>query len=125
MEDYILFDLEDSIYDKLCFVNTTDDIILFLDSIKTDVSTCKNKKVIIDLILQNGYNFNRYISIDFKGDTPKYQIVNVREVDYKIKELSDRYLSQNLELIEDSALSTRAIAIIKKILGKTYGVKNC
>lgn len=117
MKEYEIFKFDENINNNFIFMNTVEDIYYFMEEIYDDLYKMNGKKfsVIIDLFLQNGFSFNRYIMVQFE-DKNKYQsfIVNSQEIPDVIKRKINQYLKIHNELLEESALDRKTIEFVRR-----------
>ncbi len=117
MKEYEIFNFKEDIGNDFIFMNTVEDIYYFIDEIYDDLSKEKGKQfsVIVDLFLQNGFSFNRFIMIKF-DNKKKYHsfIVNSQEISDIIKKKINQYLKTHNELLEESALDRRTIEFVRR-----------
>lgn len=117
MKEYEIFNLDENINNNFIFMNTVEDIYYFMEEIYDDLYKMNGKKfsVIIDLFLQNGFSFNRFIMVQFE-DKNKYQsfIVNSQEIPDIIKRKINQYLKMHYELLEESALDRKTIEFVRR-----------
>lgn len=108
-EDYYLFKLVDMKYNILVVETSSESPIKLINMISDDL--IKNKiegKIIIDSLLYNGGNKERFISAIFingKFDIDSFEFVKIERGD-PIRKITSEYLRQNKELIEYSILNT-------------------
>lgn len=75
----------------------------------------KNPKiltVVVDLFLRNGFSFNRFVELNFDNGNYKLFIINPNEIPEVSKENIRKYLKNNINLLENSVLSKKAINFI-------------
>ncbi len=117
MKEYEIFNFEENINNNFVFMNTVEDIYYFIEEIYNDLYKTRGQKfsVIIDLFLQNGFSFNRFIMIRFE-DKNRYKsfIVSSQEIPDVIKRKINQYLKSHNELLEESALDRKTIEFIRR-----------
>lgn len=112
MGEYEIFEFEEDINEKVVFLNTTEDLYFLQDEIMEKVSS-KNKTVLVDLFLRNGFTFNRYVLLKMDSNNKfKSFIINPREVSEKIKKKVENYLKEHNELLYSSSLTQNEIEFI-------------
>ena len=112
MGEYEIFEFEEDINEKVVFLNTTEDLYFLQDEIMEKVSS-KNKTVLVDLFLRNGFTFNRYVLLKMDSNNKfKSFIINPREVSEKIKKKLENYLKEHKELLYSSSLTQNEIEFI-------------
>ena len=117
MEEYILFKFNDDINKDVVLLTSTEDLYFLQDRIfeELSVNNGNNFTVLVDLFLRNGFSFNRFVSLYFKGkNCCKSNIVNPREVSDEIKTKIRVYLKSSETIFEDTALSKNTIDFVKK-----------
>ena len=115
MGEYEIFTFEENINENVVFLNTTEDLYFLQDEIMENINikNKQNKTVLVDLLLRNGFTFNRYILLKFdKNKRCRSFIINPREVSEKIKMKIEEYLKNHNELLYFSSLSKREIDFI-------------
>lgn len=115
MGEYEIFTFEEDINENVVFLNTTEDLYFLQDEIMENINikNKQNKTVLVDLLLRNGFTFNRYILLKFnKNKRCRSFIINPREVSEKIKMKIEEYLKNHNELLYSSSLSKREIDFI-------------
>ena len=67
MGEYEIFTFEEDINENVVFLNTTEDLYFLQDEIMENINikNKQNKTVLVDLLLRNGFTFNRYILLKF------------------------------------------------------------
>lgn len=117
MKEYKLFKFIENINNTVVFMNTVEDLYYFIDDIYEEVSKTEGEKfsVLVDLFLQNGFSFNRFIMLKF-DNKKKYKsfIINTQEVSEIIKQQIRSYLKSNEELLIESALDKDTIQFVKQ-----------
>lgn len=112
MGEYEIFTFEEDVNEFVVFLNTTEDLYFLQDEIMEKISS-KNKTVLVDLFLRNGFTFNRYILLKIDSNNKfKSFIINPREVSEKIKKKVENYLKEHSELLYSSSLSQNEIEFI-------------
>lgn len=114
MKNYVILNNNNSINEYICFMNTVEDVEYSLDEITKDMKDLGCTRIIIDLFLTNGYSFNRFF--EFNSTTNDLSIVNPRNIDNDIYTNINIYLKNNIQLLENSALSLAMKEIIAKQL---------
>lgn len=117
MKEYEIFNFDENITNNFVFMNTVEDSYYFIEEIYNDLYKTRGKKfsVIIDLFLQNGFSFNRFIMIQFEDkDNYKSLIVNSQEISDIVKRRINQYLKSHIELLEDSALDKKTIEFVRR-----------
>lgn len=114
MKNYVILNNNNSIDEYICFMNTVEDVEYSLDEITKDMKDLGCTRIIIDLFLTNGYSFNRFF--EFNSTTNDFSIVNPRNIDNDIYNNINIYLKNNIQLLENSALSLAMKEIIAKQL---------
>ena len=114
MKNYVILTNNNSINEYICFMNTVEDVEYSLDEITKDMKDLGCTRIIIDLFLTNGYSFNRFF--EFNSTTNDFSIVNPRNIDNDIYNNINIYLKNNIQLLENSALSLAMKEIIAKQL---------
>jgi hypothetical protein len=112
MQEYELFKFDDDIYEKMIFVTSTEDLYYLQDDIYDDLSTANGSSftVLVDLFLRNGFSFNRFVALRYKGkEHCQTFIVNPREVSEDIKTKVRNYLRTHTELLNASSVTKSAI----------------
>lgn len=112
MGEYEIFTFEEDVNEFVVFLNTTEDLYFLQDEIMEKISS-KNKTVLVDLFLRNGFTFNRYVLLKIDSNNKfKSFIINPREVSEKIKKKVGNYLKEHSELLYSSSLSQNEIEFI-------------
>lgn len=96
-------------------LTTTEDLYYLQDDIFDFLSETRGEQftVLIDLFLRNGFSFNRFVLLSYDGkEKCKSFIFNPREVNDEIKYVTRQYLRNHVELLQDSALSQKAISFV-------------
>ena len=114
MKNYVILNNNNSINEYVCFMNNVEDVEYSLDEITKDMKDLGCTRIIIDLFLTNGYSFNRFF--EFNSTTNDFSIVNPRNIDNDIYNNINIYLKNNIQLLENSALSLAMKEIIAKQL---------
>lgn len=117
MREYEVFEFADDINQKVVLITSIEDLYYLQKDIYDDLSKIngENFTVLVDLFLRNGFSFNRFISLDYKGkDECRTFIVNPREVSEDIKSRIRGYLKKHIELLNNSALSRNTIDFVTK-----------
>ena len=115
MQEYEIFKFDDDINEKVVFVKSTEDLYYLQDDIFEDLSKTngENFSILVDLFLRNGFSFNRFASLNYKGKEQCWTyIVNPREVSEEIKLKVRNYLKTHKELFNNSALTKSAINFV-------------
>lgn len=103
MKDYVILNNNNSLNEYICFMNTVEDVEDSLDEITKEMKALGCTTIIIDLFLSNGYSFNRFF--EFNSITNDFSIINPRNIDNDIYSNINIYLKNNIQLLENSALS--------------------
>lgn len=117
MQEYKVFSFNDDVIKNVVLLTSTEDLYFLQDEIYDELSATngENFTVLVDLFLRNGFSFNRFVSLCFKGkDLSKTSIVNPREVSDEIKLKIRNYLKSNKIIFEDSALSKNIVDFVMK-----------
>jgi len=119
VKEYKLFRFIENANRNLVFMNTVEDLYYFIDNIYEEISKIEGEKfsVLVDLFLQNGFSFNRFVMINFDNKN-KYKtfIINTQEVSETIKQQIRHYLKSNEELLLESALDKNTIEFVKQAI---------
>lgn len=116
MQEYKIFEFDDDAYDKVVFITSTEDLYYLQDEIYNELSKTygDNFTVLVDLFLRNGFSFNRFVTLNFKGvGQCQSLIVNPREVSEEIKSKISNYLKTHFNLLSNSALTQSTINFIE------------
>lgn len=117
MREYKVFNFDDDINKNVVLLTSTEDLYFLQDEIYDELSATngENFTVLVDLFLRNGFSYNRFVSLCFKGkEICKTFVVNPREVSDEIKFKIRSYLKSNKIIFEDSALSKNIIDFVMK-----------
>ena len=109
MKDFIILK-NDNTGEYVCFVNNVEDVEYYLDDISEEIKSLGITKIIIDLFLINGYSYNRFFEFNIK--TNELLLINPRNISNDIYRTITTYLKNNIQLLENSALSL----VLKKIV---------
>lgn len=123
MQDYEILKFEDDIDEKVVFVTSTEDLYYLQDDIFDDISRTngENFNVLVDLFLRNGFSFNRFVSLHYKGKEQCHSyIVNPREVSEEIKLKIRNYLNKHRFLLNNSALTKSTIDFVTSVKNTPY-----
>ena len=115
MKDYEIFKFENDINEIVVFVTSTEDLYYIQNDIFDELSKTKgeNFSILVDLFLRNGFSFNRFVCLTFKGKEQCFTyIVNPRDVSEEIKLRNRNYLMANRELLNNSALTKSTINFV-------------
>jgi hypothetical protein len=114
MEDYKLFNFNDEQKKTIIFINSTEDLYNLTSTIYNDLSRVYGTSfsVVVDLFLRNGFSFNRFVELNFDNGNYKLFIINPNEIPEVSKENIRKYLKNNINLLENSVLSKKAINFI-------------
>lgn len=115
MQDYQIFEFEDDVNEKLVFITSTEDLYYLQNDIYDELSKTngENFTVLVDLFLRNGFSFNRFVSLQYKGKKHCCSlIVNPREVSEEIKLRIKSYLKTHVELLYNSSLAKSIIDFV-------------
>ena len=112
MQEFIKFNFEGDNFNHVVFIASIEDIYYLQDEIFNTLSKDIGEEfsVLIDLFMRNGFSFNRYCSLKFKGkENCEYTLINPREVSENIKKEVKTYLYKNPNILEDCALSKNTV----------------
>lgn len=86
---------------------SSEDMYFLYDEIYDKLSKEKGSRfeIIMDLVIRNGFTFNRFILLEFNKNKVKSSILNPREVSEEIKEKTKSYFQENEYLVLESTLS--------------------
>ncbi len=115
MQEYQIFEFDDDVNQKLVFITSTEDLYYLQNDIYDDLSRTNGEKftVLVDLFLRNGFSFNRFVSLHYKGkEQCRSFIVNPREVSEEIKSKIRSFLKTNVELLNNSALTKSTVNFV-------------
>lgn len=104
---------------KYIFLIDTEDLEGLIDLIYNDISKLDGStfKIIVDCFVRTGYSYNRFIELSFiDGNYFNNIIINSRDIPTEIKDKSNIILKSNFSILEHSALSSKAISLIKDSL---------
>jgi hypothetical protein len=116
MQEYKIFEFDDDVNDKVVFITSTEDLYYLQDDIYTELSKTNgdNFTVLVDLFLRNGFTFNRFVALNFKGAGQcQSLIVNPREVSEEIKLKISNHIKTHSDLLNNSTLTQNTINFIK------------
>ena len=116
IKDYEIFNFKDEDIQNVILLTCTEDIYFLQDDIYDRLSGSFGSEftVLVDLFVRNGFSYNRFISLKYKGkDNIKTLIVNPRDVSEKIKYEIRKYLKKHLDILNKSALSMNTIEFVK------------
>lgn len=115
MKKYNIIKLHNEPYEYLVIATTYESPINDIEEIKREIS-CEKTKILFDLMLINGNKSNRFIGLNMnaneKFNPSAYFIAN--DVTDKIKEISNRFFSENKTLLENSVLPNALKYLISK-----------
>ena len=117
MREYKIFSFNDDINKNVVLLTSTEDLYFLQDEIYDELSATngENFTILVDLFLRNGFSFNRFVSLCFKGKNfCRTYIINPREVSDEIKIKIRNYLKSNEIIFEDSALSKNIVDFVMK-----------
>lgn len=117
IKDYEIFSFYNEDNENVILLTTTEDLYFLEEKIYEELSIKygENFSVLVDLFLRNGFSFNRFVTLNYKGkDNVKVSVKNPIDVSEKIKYKIRQYLRQNIDILNNSALSTRTIEFVKK-----------
>lgn len=114
MKDFIILKNDNSPIKYICFMNTVEDVEYCLEDVKNEMAKLGQTKILIDLFLSNGYSYNRFF--EFNLLTQDLSLVNPRNIDITTYNTINIYLKNNLEILDNSALSLSLQNIIVKQL---------
>lgn len=113
MDEFEIIKLNNMSHDYLVISKSTDDFIFFIDEIDKLIKE-KNARILIDLIMKNGLQFNRFFEYN-KPHKEKIKMAILTDIEEDIKRISINYFLKNEYLFEESALSKNTIILIKNI----------
>lgn len=116
VKDYKTFNFKDEDKQNVILLTCTEDIYFLQEEIYDEFSNIYGTEftVLVDLFVRNGFSFNRFVSLKYKGkDNIKTLMVNPMEVSEKIKKEIRKYLKSHIEILNNSALSMRTIEFVK------------
>ena len=69
MKDYEIFKFENDINQNVAFIKTTEDLYFIKDDIYDELSKVNGNEfeILVDLFLRNGFSFNRFVLLKYKG----------------------------------------------------------
>lgn len=117
IKDYEIFSFYNEDNENVILLTTTEDLYFLEEKIYEELSIKygENFSVLVDLFLRNGFSFNRFVTLNYKGrNNVKVSVKNPIDVSEKIKYKIRQYLRQNIDILNNSALSTRTIEFVKK-----------
>lgn len=93
-----------------------------LESLEHELKEIRVKgKIIFDLLLSNGDSPDRYFEADFDGSQiDKKSFRQVNSISNKVKQISNKYYYDRLNLLENSVLSKAQKFLIKKKFQLNY-----
>lgn len=115
MDEFKIFKFENENNEDVVLITSTEDLYFLQDDIYASFSSTKGEKfsVVVDLFLRNGFSFNRFINLSFNGKSKcKSYIINQRDISENIKIAIKKYLKQNINLLESSALNSRLVEFV-------------
>ncbi|NLW48279.1 MAG: hypothetical protein GXY86_13220 [Firmicutes bacterium] len=115
MQEYKIFEFKDDVNEKVLLITSTEDLYYLQNDIYEDLSKIngENFKILVDLFLRNGFSFNRFVSLNYKGkEQCQTFIVNPREVSEEIKSKIGNYLKTHIEILNNSSLTRSTINFI-------------
>ncbi len=118
MKEYKVFNFDYEDCANVILITSTVDIYHLQNDIYDELSITngENFTILVDLFLRNGFSFNRFVSLHFKGKQQcTNYITNSREVSEEIKLEIRNYLKANTELFDKSALTKSTINFVNKI----------
>jgi sugar-specific transcriptional regulator TrmB len=118
MKEYEIFKFENDINETVVFVTSTEDLYYIQNDIFDELSKTngENFSILVDLFLRNGFSFNRFVSLAFKGKNQCLtNIVNPRDVSEDIKLKIRNHLLTHKELLNNSALTKGTINFITTV----------
>lgn len=116
MKEYVRFQIENE-DNEILLLTTTDDLYYFIDEIYIELSKTLGKdfSVFVDMLLRNGFSFNRFVMLRFENENSWSSfIVNPRDISENLKCEVINYIRKHEELLNNSALSESAINFIKR-----------
>lgn len=117
IKDYEIFSFYNEDNENVILLTTTEDLYFLEEKIYEELSIKygENFSVLVDLFLRNGFSFNRFVTLNYKGkNNVKVSVKNPIDVSEKIKYKIKQYLRQNIDILNNSALSMRTIEFVKK-----------
>lgn len=114
--EYSVLTTSDDYCRSYIIINGVDDVYYLQEQIYDEISKEKGEQftILVDLILKNGFSFNRFITLNYKSkNNCRVLVNNPREISENVKSTSVKYLNKNQELLENSSLSARVIKFIK------------
>lgn len=116
IKDYEIFSFNNEDNENVILLTTTEDLYFLEEKIYEELSVKngENFSVLVDLFLRNGFSFNRFVTLNYKGkNNVKVSVKNPIDVSEKIKHKIRQYLRQNIDILNNSALSMRTIEFVK------------
>lgn len=116
IKDYEIFSFNNEDNENVILLTTTEDLYFLEEKIYEELSVKngENFSVLVDLFLRNGFSFNRFVTLNYKGkNNVKVSVKNPIDVSEKIKYKIRQYLRQNIDILNNSALSMRTIEFVK------------
>lgn len=103
--EYFVINNEENI--DYILATSSEDMYFQYDDIYDELSKQKGSRfeIIIDLVIRNGFTFNRFILLEFSENKIKSSIINPREVPDEIKNRTKRHFQENKFIVLDSTLS--------------------
>jgi len=115
MKGYRIFRFDNSDIENVVFVTSTEDLYSLQSDIYNEISAThgKNFSVLVDLFLRNGFSYNRFVSLHFKGRNQcRSYIVSPGDVSEDIKLKIKQYLITHPLLLYKSALTKSTINFV-------------
>ena len=114
MREFQYFKFNNNIDSDYVLLTSTEDAYFLYDDMYAQLSAEKGEcfSIILDLILRNGYAFNRFVLLDFYRNKVVSKIINPREVSEEVKNNTKQFLQKNRDLLLDSALSSSVMNFI-------------
>lgn len=121
MKEYKVFNFNEDVNQIVVLIKSTEDLYYLQEEIYDELSKTKGTEftVLIDLFIRNGFSFNRFVSLKYKGkENLKSFIINPREVSEQIKFEIRQYLKKHEDILENSALSKNTIEFVELVEDK-------
>lgn len=107
MRKYEYFKINNETNMDYILATSSEDMYFLYDEIYDKLSKEKGSRfeIIMDLVIRNGFTFNRFILLEFNENKVKSSILNPREVPEDIKKKTKSYFQNNRYLVLESTLS--------------------